>query len=242
MDVQEPDEGAGDPATAAFEALRQEVEAVRADLDRVLSEVRAGNAVQAREPPDYAPTFGAILKQITSVGTAVDRLQDHPALKLTPEAFAAQVQGACRVGEARGYEALQASTGRMDRAVAQLEGIIARPREAAKQRFWVISTGLVAGLVGVLLAITVIPWVVRNTPQSWRWDEGWALSYLHGDDQWQAGMRLMQDANRKSWARVARGDQLELNNAKALGDCERQAQSVGKEVRCTVKIAPAEQR
>jgi hypothetical protein len=242
VDFQEPGEEAGDPVTAAFEALRQEVESARADLDKVLAEVRAANVLQGREAPDYALTFGEILKQITSVGAAVGKLDHHPALRLTPQAFAAQVEEAGRIGEARGHEALQACAGRMDRAVAQLDGLIGRRREAAEQRSWVIAAGVMGGAVGVLLAMTAIPWVVRHSPQSWKWDEGFALAYLHGDSPWAAGMRLMQDADSKSWNVVARGDQLELDNAQVLGACERQAQSVGKEVRCTVKVAPAGQK
>lgn len=68
--MDEDHEALGDDPAAAFEALRAEVAALRASLDG-----------DGRAAPDYAPTLG-------KMAAALAKIEAHPALQLTPEAFA----------------------------------------------------------------------------------------------------------------------------------------------------------
>jgi hypothetical protein len=57
-------------------------------------------------------------------------------------------------------------------------------------------------------------------------------------DRWEAGARLMQNANPQGWAQVAVGAKLERENRPALEDCWRAATRTGKAQRCIVTVAP----
>jgi hypothetical protein len=74
----EPEDDAD--AVRAFEALRAEVAALR-------------RAVEERDAPDDSRTPGAMGKVLTAIGSRLDRMEAHPALRLTPEQHAQDGEG-----------------------------------------------------------------------------------------------------------------------------------------------------
>ena len=102
--MDEDHEALGDDPAAAFEALRAEVAALRASLGE-----GAG-----RVAPDYAPTLG-------KMAATLAKIEAHPALQLTPEAFAYQVRQARDAAQQQGSRDMSAAIQRVDAAGADLE-------------------------------------------------------------------------------------------------------------------------
>ena len=92
--MDEDHEALGDDPAAAFEALRAEVAALRTSLG------------DGRAAPDYAPTLG-------KMAAALAKIEAHPALQLTPEAFAYQVRQARDVAQQQGSRDMSAAIQRI---------------------------------------------------------------------------------------------------------------------------------
>ena len=149
------------------------------------------------DAPDYSPTLGAIAKELRAVGKRLDGIEGHPALTLTPDAYAAQVTaGVRRVGDEAG-RGLTHAQGRFSDALREMGSLIgsARNQFAQRRREWVaVATGAVAGLA---------LWF----PLVWLTPSGggtWLAATLIGGGRWQAGETLMQGANPEQWERMAR--------------------------------------
>ncbi|WP_156330439.1 DUF6118 family protein [Bosea vaviloviae] len=76
-DQHEPGE---DDAARAFEALRAEVATLRQAVEALPAIVEG-----ATRATDYTPTLGAVAKVLTQVEARIVAIQNHPALKMTPE-------------------------------------------------------------------------------------------------------------------------------------------------------------
>ena len=207
----------GDDPAAAFEALRAEVAALRASM---------GGQGDGRVAPDYAPTLG---KMAASLAT----IEAHPALQLTPEAFAYQVRQAREAAQQQGSRDLSAATQRIDAAGAGLERLAERQRTGREQVRQVAIMTAVGAVFGVVVWMGFSGPIARALPASWSVPERMAAATL-GLDRWEAGARLMQDANPQGWAQVAEGAKLERENRLALEDCWRAATRPGKPQRCMV--------
>jgi hypothetical protein len=105
-----------DPATA-FDALRAEVAALKVSLEG------AGDRLAA---PDYAPTLGKIAASLA-------RIEAHPVLQLTPEAFASQVRQASEAAQQQGRRELANAVQRVDAASADLEHLAERQRPGRRR-------------------------------------------------------------------------------------------------------------
>ena len=112
--MDEDHEALGDDPAAAFEALRAEVAALRTSLG------------DGRAAPDYAPTLG-------KMAAALAKIEAHPALQLTPEAFAYQVRQARDVAQQQGSRDMSAAIQRVDAAGAGLERLAERRRTGREQ-------------------------------------------------------------------------------------------------------------
>ena len=82
-----------DPATRAFDALREELARVRQSME----DLRAG--IQQSRPHDYRKTLGEILRAQQSVDVELQAIKSHPAINLTPDRFMHQLEEAKRSEE-----------------------------------------------------------------------------------------------------------------------------------------------
>lgn len=69
-----------DDAARAFVALQAEVASLRQAVEALPAIVEGATRVT-----DYTPTLGAVVKVLTQVEARIAAIQDHPALKMTPE-------------------------------------------------------------------------------------------------------------------------------------------------------------
>jgi hypothetical protein len=213
----EDHEGLGDDPAAAFEALRAEVAQVRAALGGL-----------ATTGPDYSPTLAAIAKSLALI-------EAHPALRLTPEAYASQVRQTSEAAQQQGRRELANAVQRVDAAGADLERLAERQRTGREQVRQVAIMTAVGAIVGVIVWVCLSGPIARALPAGWSVPEKVAAATLNLD-RWDAGARLMQSDNPQGWAQVAVGAKLERENRPALEDCWRAATRTGKAQRCTVSV------
>jgi hypothetical protein len=182
--MDEDHEALGDDPAAAFEALRAEVAALRASL---------GDG-DGRGAPDYAPTLG-------KMAATLAKIEAHPALQLTPEAFAYQVRQARDAAQQQAGRDMSAAIQRVDAAGAGLERLAERQRTGREQVRQVAIMTAVGAVAGVIVWVGFSGPIARALPASWSVPERMAAATLRLD-RWEAGARLMQNANPQGWARI----------------------------------------
>jgi hypothetical protein len=217
--MDEDHEALGDDPAAAFEALRAEVAALRTSL---------GGDGDGRAAPDYAPTLGKIAATLA-------KIEAHPALQLTPEAFAYQIRQARDAAQQQGSRELSAAIARVDGAAAELARLAERQRTGrAQARQAAIMTG-VGAVAGVVLWVCFSGPIARALPASWAVPERMAAATLNLH-RWDAGARLMGSDDPLGWARIVEGAKLERENRAALEECWKAAKRTGKAQRCSVMV------
>src|SRR5579875_685643 len=87
---EEPDAADQDGAEQAFEALREEVAALRRGVELIHRQMQDAKAPVVG--PDYSPTLGAIAKELTEVTGRLDTIEAAPALATTPGQQAAELR------------------------------------------------------------------------------------------------------------------------------------------------------
>lgn len=156
-----------------------------------------GQAPAVPDAPDYSPALGAIAKDLRAVGKRLDGIKGHPALTLTPDAYATQVMAGVRRVEDKAGRSLTHAQGRFSDALHEMRSLIgsAHDQFAQQRREWIaVAIGIVVGLA-------------LQYPLMWLTLFGggtWLAATLIGGGRWQAGETLMQDANPEQWERMAR--------------------------------------
>ena len=152
-------EGIADNPTQAFEGLRQEISLLH-------------NAIQgltaAREKiPDYTPTLGAMNRQLRATLDGIDRIEQAPAVKLTPAVVVRELNKAAadvRTEDKRQMDEAQAS---LHKSIGRIDGIVVRARSTDHQRKREMWIGGGAFFAGVLLWSFLPGAIARSLPASW---------------------------------------------------------------------------
>jgi hypothetical protein len=187
-----------DAAAEAFEALRAEVAQLRAVLEDLPTTA-----------PDYSPTLAAIALSLAA-------MEAHPALRLTPDALASQVRQASEAAQQQGRRELANAVQRVDAAGADLERLAERQRTGREQVRQVAIMTAVGAVAGVIVWVSFSGPIARTLPPSWSVPERMAAATLRLD-RWEAGARLMQNANPQGWARLIEASQSEDRNSETGG-------------------------
>ena len=140
----EQDEGQ-DEAARAFEDLAAEVRVMR----------RAMEALEAKKPVDYAPTLATLTQEMERLTAATASMARAPALKLTPDNYAAQVRRAAEDAARPAAAELQ----RVQVLTATLERAISGVRTRGEQARWIVwaaTGGVATGAVLTLGAIRLL--------------------------------------------------------------------------------------
>jgi hypothetical protein len=214
-----------DDAARAFENLAAEVRVMR----------RALEALEAKKPVDYAPTLAEFAQKLDKLRLAIATMSDRPALRLTPDSYAAQIgraaDEAARLAAAE-LQRVQTLAGTFERALGA-----ARTRE--DQRRQVIWTGSGALAIGVLLCVVLLPPIARALPTSWHVPDRLAAGVI-GTNRWIAGDTMMASYAPQAWSRIAQAAELETANRTTLDTCRRNAARTGKPQSCIIGVdAPA---
>jgi uncharacterized protein (DUF849 family) len=166
-------------------------------------------------------------------------MEAHPALRLTPDALASQVRQASEAAQQQGRRELANAVQRVDAAGADLERLAERQRTGREQVRQVAIMTAVGALAGAIVWVCISGPIARALPAGWSVPERMAAGTLRLD-RWEAGARLMQNANPQGWAQFADGVKLERENRSALEDCWRAVNVTGKARRCIVVLPGAQ--
>jgi hypothetical protein len=214
--MDEDHEVLGDDPAAAFEALRAEVAALRTSLG------------DGRAAPDYAPTLG-------KMAAALAKIEAHPALQLTPEAFAYQVRQARDAAQQQASRDMSAAIQRVDAAGAGLERLAERQRAGREQVRRVAIMTAVGAVAGVIVWVGFSGPIARALPASWSVPERMAAATLRLD-RWQAGARIMRSADPASWDEFVAGAALAQANHDKLVACRMAASKTGRPQTCQISL------
>jgi hypothetical protein len=86
--------------------LREEVAALRRGVELVY---RQGQQA-VPDMPDYSPTLGAMAKTLTAVGSRLEAMEAHPALRLTPDLHAREIAAGVRAARNEASDSAAAAT------------------------------------------------------------------------------------------------------------------------------------
>lgn len=130
-----------DAAAAAFEELRDEVAYLREAIER-----------QPAGAIDYSPTLGRIELSLSHIEVMVDRFDMSPALRMTPDRYAFQMNQALTDA----VRPIGGELGRAQSLTGQLERTLGAARTREGQRRAIIRAAGVGAVLGALaLALTM---------------------------------------------------------------------------------------
>ena len=209
--------GAADPAQA-FEDLRAEVSVLRRAIEAL------PGAWEESRPPDYTPSLGTIAQGMATVESRLVGIEQHPALRLTPEQHQQAVAQAGNVLMREAAQKLDRAAQDAERERHQLAGLI-----GTVQRNWLLYAASGALVVGLLVS----PFVAGALPFG---GDSAVAAVIMNANRWNAGIALMQAGSPDGWRGLADASNLVRVNQEALAACREAAAKAKKEQRCTITV------
>lgn len=155
------DDDASD-AAAAFRTLNLKIAGLTAAVEGFAARQQE---IQGR---DYSADLARIYERLDKFKSAILTLDDRPAMKLTPEAIAAQITKASYTVRERDYEFLNAAIRQFHDAGQTLIDVTKSAKSAEEQKKTMIGAlvlGLVLGIVVTLATLNTIDRVFPPSPQ-----------------------------------------------------------------------------
>lgn len=213
-----------DEAARAFEALCAEVAALRAIVEPLPKQW------QKQAPADNSVLLlGQITKALQEMSGLLARIEEHPALAMTP----AMHQQSIRDG---GREVMRDVVSRYDQAAQwaertqqELAAVVGDARRQSEQRKWLGVTAGVALLFGLLVA----PFAARGLPILL---QSRVAATVMGMNRWNAGSALMELGSPEDWREILSAAALLTPNRAALKACRDSALKTLKPKRCEVVV------
>jgi hypothetical protein len=186
-------EGDDDDAARAFEALREEVAALRRGVELVY---RQGQQA-APGAPDYSPTLGKMEQALQAIAARLEAVERQPALMLTPASFRVEIDTVARSAVTVVSRPVVDAVHAVQSVTRDLEALAGRVRAQREQRTWLLTVGALGLIIGVGLWYVAAGLLPRSAGD-------WIAASLIGGNRWQVGETLMQEASPESWAKMAR--------------------------------------
>ena len=229
-------QGGDDAAAQAFEEVRAEVTLLRRAIERLAAE-----RAEVPAPKDYDETLGRIAQAINKLAERMEVLADRPGIKITPEGIARQIATAGGTSRADDQRTIAEARGALERATAQLAGVVASARRGDEQNRWLAWSAIGGAALGMVLWAVFAGVVARAVPESWLWPERMAARTLRLEP-WEASRRLAAVSRPEIWNAMIRGGLLVQDNRAAIERCTKSATKIGEAVPCTVRIAPEQRK
>jgi hypothetical protein len=222
--MDDEDQSAGG-AEKAFEALRAEVGNLKKGVEAL------PGAWRANRPPDTTPTLIEMAQALKEITEHLQAIEQHPALKLTPQQHQNAMVNAGRGVMDTAVRALEIAATDSKQVRQELAGVIGTARRQDQQIKWLLWTGVIAWVFGLLVS----PAFARLLPFGL---DGQVAAFIMRADQWHAGEALMRADSPADWAQFAAAVDLSKANKAALEACRDAAAKTKKEQRCAV-VVPA---
>lgn len=209
-----------DPAEAAFVRMQGELALLRRAIEALATE-RA-----ALEVPDYSATLTQIAAGLRATAKEVSGVAHSPALQLTPQAMASQIEAASALARRSDHGALTQASASLTDTASKLRDWVDSARLSSLQNWRLLQAG-VAGLVGGAILCAAVPGAIAAlAPQSWGWPERLAAVSL-GGDLWRAGERMLEVADPQRWQTIIEVERLAHANRAVIDACAATAGEVG---------------
>ncbi len=128
--------GNGDPAATAFDRLRREVTTLRLAVEQL------SDAPAKIEIPDYTETLFEIRGATQALASHYRKLSEAPALSITPDQLAAQINAASREARKAESQSLENAESSFITLGRELTGFVESARTADRQNKWLIGAFL----------------------------------------------------------------------------------------------------
>ncbi|EIZ77119.1 hypothetical protein WSK_4325 [Novosphingobium sp. Rr 2-17] len=221
-----------DPTEAAFEAMTTKLAGLTAAID--------GFAARQQElhARDYTVDLAKVQEACAKTHEAIRVLVQRPAMALTPQVMAKELQTAAASVREADHRALAGAESDLRSAIGTITSVVASALTARQQKQW--AAGIAAGALalGFVLGAVIPNAIDHAVPESWHWPEQTAASFLERD-MWSAGARLMQVGDPEGWRALTEAAGLSRDNAKALDDCRKRATKARKARPCSVLVGPS---
>jgi hypothetical protein len=212
------------------------------DMSRKLAGLTAavdGFAARQQElhARDYGPDLEKIREGYEKLCGAINILAKRPAMALTPQDVAKQIETAGTQGRADDHRAWTGASHALAGTVQELKGMVVSAHFAETQQLWIAGAAALALLVGFASGTAVPTVIAQLAPESWHWPEERAAALLRRTP-WDAGARLMQVANPPQARALAEAERLSKDNAGVLTGCRDRAKRLNAPVKCSVSVLP----
>ncbi len=231
MGIHEPSVEA-DQTVQAFNDMSRKLAGLTAAVD--------GFAARQQElhARDYGPDLEKIRDGYDKVCGAINILAKRPAMTLTPQDVARQIEAAGTQGRADDHRAWTGASHALAGTVQELKVMVASAHSAETQQLWIAGAAALALLVGFAFGTVVPTLVAQFVPESWHWPEEQAAAILRRTP-WDAGVRLMQVADPQQARALADAARLAKDNADVLTGCRKRAEQLSEPVKCSIEIHQA---
>ena len=128
--------GAIDPAAMAFDTLRLEVTTLRLAVQQLAA------APATIDIPDYTETLAEIRAANQALASHYRKLREAPALMVTPDHLAAQINAASAEARKAERQSLQNAENSFVAITRELTGFVESARTANRQNKWILGAFL----------------------------------------------------------------------------------------------------
>lgn len=218
-----------DPATRAFDALRDELINVRQSVESL------GASIKQSRPYDYRKTLGQILRTQESVETELEAVKSHPAIRLTPEGFAHQLKQAKSELIKEDRRDLRILIDALTHNCLVMKSYVESANEAARQKLIIAGAAFLFFCLGTIFSITTISAIADLLPKTWQAPERISSNIL-GDTMRNSGIRLIKANNPSEWEQINYGKDFMHKYYDAIEKCKKETVETKKEVRCMIVL------
>jgi len=228
-DFDQPDEDLRDPATRAFDALRDELVNVRQSVESL------NVNIQQSRPYDYRKTLGQILRTQEGVETELQTLKTRPAMQYTPESFSQEMERERERLTAKDKKELRDAIETLRNNCSYLKDLVQSAWDANTQLWMLIATGISGIMVGSIFCIPILTFVAGLAPESMALPESIASDIL-GLSMPKAGIRLIKKGDPVAWEFIEEANNILRKNINDIKACKKEAVEKKKEVKCSIFI------
>jgi hypothetical protein len=191
---------------------------------------------QSIEVPDYNPTLAKINAALAEIAKHMKTFSQSEALSMTPESMGERIRGSAEAAREADKASINQAQGLLRETHVDQMRAIGAIRTKDRQRQHTLYASLGTALAVSLLWLFYPGWAASLGANSWYWPERVATRTMGEASPWEAGIRLMRAGNPEGWKAIVEAADMRQANRDAISACERAAEKVRRQVRCTIKI------
>ncbi len=178
-------------------------------------------------------SLGQILRTQESVETEIEAIKSHPAIRLTPDGFAQQLEKAKNELLKVDQQNLRTLLDVLKHNCKMMKDYMESANEAAWQRLYISGAAALFFCIGAVFSVYIVSFIANLAPRSWQAPEIIASNIL-GETMRNAGIRLIQTNNPSEWDKINYGTAFVQKYYDAIEKCKKEMIEAKKEVKCSI--------